>query len=133
MAVFETYALMKFLKKEIGHEKIRNELEQGGFISEATIYELFYVITRDFIGKSHNIQDAARKAEEIIDSVLVHLKSQNLTQPIMRKAILLKIQYNKLDLSHFDCLALATADYLQQPLLSGEKGLSQVKDVKVIG
>ena len=51
----------------------------------------------------------------------------------MQEAIYFKIKYNKLDLSHFDCLALGTAKVLGEPLLSGEKGLAQVKEIKVMG
>ena len=132
MVVFETFALMKFLKKEGGYEHILKTLQEGGVVSEATLYELLYVVVRDFLGQGKNPDESLRKTEEIIDSLCLYLKKQNLSNGIAQQAAFFKIKYNKLNLSHFDCLALATAFALKMPLCSGEKGLAQVKEVKMI-
>lgn len=132
MVIFETFALVKLLKKEPGHEKVAARLKLGGIISEATLYELTYVTTRDFLEQGHDLGESVRRAREIANSLLVYLKRQALTDSIITEAVALKIKYNKLNLSHFDCLALATAKVLQQPLFSGEQGLKQVKEVEMV-
>lgn len=133
MVVFETYALVKFFKKEPGHEKIAEKLRQGGHIAEATKYELLYDVVRDLLKQGHDLHESIRKGTEIVNSLCIYLQTQNLTESIMSESIYFKIKYNKLDLSHFDCIAAATAKVLGQPLLSGEKGLAQVPEVKVEG
>ncbi len=133
MVVFETFALVKFFKKEVGHEKIAEELQQGGCIAEATKYELLYDVVRDLLKQGYDLSESIRKGGEIVNSLCVHLQTKNLTETIMSESVYFKIKYHKLNLSHFDCLALATAKVLGQPLLSGEKGLAQVKEVQVEG
>ena len=125
--------MVKFLKKEKGFDIVAEELKKGGFVAETTLYELFYVLVRDFQDQGLPLPESLRRGEEIIDSLSVHMKKQNLVSAIMRQAITFKIQYTKHNLSHFDCLALGTAAFLQEPLLSGEKGLREVKEVKVFG
>lgn len=132
MVVFETFALMKLLKKEAGHEVVLKALQEGGIVAEATLYEVLYVTIRDFLDQGNELDDSLRKGEEIVASLCLYLKRYSLTTQIARETAHFKIKYSKLNLSHFDCLALATAFVLKQPLLSGEKGLAQVKEVKVL-
>ena len=132
MGVFETFALVKLLKKESGHEKVAARLKLGGTISEATLYELLYVTTRDFLEQGYGLEESIRRAREIANSILVYLKKHSLTEPIMQESILFKIKYSKYNLSHFDCLALGTAKVLQESLCSGEQGLKQVKEVEIL-
>jgi len=133
MYVFDTFALVQYLRKETGHEKIALILREGGIISEGTLYELLHVCTKDFLGQGHDLDESIRKSTEIVESIIVYLKKQNITFEIAREAVYFKRKYHKLNLSNFDCLALGTAKVLGQPLLSGEKGLAQVKEVKVEG
>ncbi|HIG93646.1 TPA: type II toxin-antitoxin system VapC family toxin [Candidatus Woesearchaeota archaeon] len=133
MAVFDTFALVKFLKKEAGWEKVDKALQEGGYISDATLYELLYVCARDFLDQGYNLHESTRKAREIVTSFMVHLKGQFLSDQVRSEAVYFKIKYNRLNLSHFDCLALATAKTLNEPLFSGEKGLAQTKEVRVLG
>lgn len=133
MVVFDTFALVKFLKKEPGYEKVHKVLSEGGIIPDTTVYELLYITTRDFLDQGHDLHESLRKAREIVNSLMVYLKKWPLSETIMSEAVTSKIKYSKLNLSHFDCLALATAKEAQQPLFSGEKGLAQVKEVEVRG
>ena len=116
--IFDTFALVKLLKKEKGWELVRSALQKGGMISEATLYELEYVVTRDYLDQKFELQQALRKAQEISGWVEIDLKKVNLSQEITQHAINFKIRYNKLNLSHFDCLGLSTAYTLQVPLFS---------------
>ena len=133
MAVFDTFALVKFVRKEIGYEKVAAALEEGGIISEGTLYEFLHVCTKDFLEQNYELHESLRKATEIVESLLLHLEKQNITLEIAKEAVYFKRHYHKLNLSNFDCLALAMAKVLNEPLLSGEKGLIQVKEVKVMG
>lgn len=133
MVVFETFAIVRLLKKEHGYEEVAKRLKEGGFISAATLYELLYVTTRDYLDQGHDLDESIRRSHEIVSSLLTHLKKQELTEEIMHAAVHFKIKYNRLNLSHFDCLGLATASVLKLPLFSGEKGLAQVKEIKVLG
>ncbi|MBS3137018.1 PIN domain-containing protein [Candidatus Woesearchaeota archaeon] len=130
--VFDTYALVKFLKKEEGYLTIRKALEEGGYVSDATLYELFYVVSRDFIQLGFLLEETLLKAQEIIDSLSYHLKKEAITISIMKKSTYFRIKYSKLNLSHFDCIALATASEFNLPLLSGDKGLAKVQEVTVL-
>jgi len=133
MFVFDTFALVRYLRKEVGHEKVAAILREGGIISEGTLYEFLHVCTKDLQEQGYDLDESIRKATEIVESVMVYLKKQNITMEIAREAVYFKRKYHKLNLSNFDCLALATAKVLGHPLLSGEKGLAQVKEVKVEG
>lgn len=132
MVVFETFALMKLLKKEVGYEKVAAMLGGGGFISEATLYELTYVTTRDFLDQGNDLAESLHKAQVVIDSLCLHLKKHGITEDIIQESIIFKITYSKYNLSHFDCLALATAKVLREPLFSGEQGLKHVKEVEIL-
>lgn len=133
MAVFDTFALVRILKKEKGYESVAKMLLLGGTISEATLYELTYVTVRDFLEQGFGLDQSIHKASEVIDSLSEYLQREALSDRIMHYAAYFKIKYHKLNLSHFDCLALATAKVLSQPLISGEKGLAQVREVKMAG
>ncbi len=133
MHVFDTFALVRYLRKEVGYEKVGLILSEGGIISEGTLYEFLHVCTKDFQEQGYGLDESIGKATEIVESMIVYLKKQNITMEIAREAVYFKRKYNKLNLSNFDCLALATAKVLGQPLLSGEKGLAQVKEVRVEG
>ncbi|MBI4980160.1 PIN domain-containing protein [Candidatus Woesearchaeota archaeon] len=133
MAVFDTFALVKLLKKEKGYEAVTEMLLCKGIISEATLYELTYVTVRDLLAQGFSLNESIHKASEIISSISEYLHREVLSDRIMHYAVYFKIKYNKLNLSHFDCIALATAKVFSQPLVSGEKGLAQVKEVKVVG
>ncbi len=133
MAVFDTFALVKLLKKEKGYETVAELLLRRGLISEATLYELTYVTVRDLLAQGLNLNESIHKASEIISSINEYLHREALSDQMMHYAAYFKIKYNKLNLSHFDCIALATAKVLSQPLVSGDKGLAQVKEVKVVG
>ncbi|MBI2146086.1 hypothetical protein HYU22_01965 [Candidatus Woesearchaeota archaeon] len=133
MIVFETFALVKLLKKEPGYEKIAQAVEQGGFILDTTKYELFYDVVRDWMKQGHELHESLRKGIEIIEALATHLQTESVNERIMQESIYFKITYHQLNLSHFDCLALGAAKVLGVPLLSGEKGLAQVKEVKVVG
>lgn len=133
MVVFDTFALMKFLRKEAGYELVREKLQRGGIICEGTVYELLHVCTKDSLEQGHDLHESIQRASGTVESILVHLQRQNITLTIAREAVYFKRKYNQLNLSNFDCLALGTAKILEQPLLSGEKGLAQVKEVQVEG
>lgn len=133
MTVFDTFALVKLLKKEKGHEAVAGMLRRGGVISEATLYELTYVTARDFLEQGFSLNESLHKASDIINSFAEYLRREAISNQMMHYATYFKIKYSKLNLSHFDCLALATAKVLSQPLISGDKGLAQVKEVKVGG
>ncbi|MEK6951339.1 MAG: hypothetical protein AABX13_06475, partial [Nanoarchaeota archaeon] len=93
MVVFETFALVKLLKKEAGYEKVAARLKEGGTISEATLYELFYVTTRDFLEQGYDLDESIRQARGIVDSLCIYLKKQTLTEAIIQDSVLFKIKY----------------------------------------
>lgn len=136
MVVLDTYALVKLLKKEPGFEAVKKQLELGknfNSVIQTTLYELLYVCTRDYLDQGLELDDALIKALDVIDSLKVYLKEMPLDTQIMIEAVKLRCFYKKLKLSHFDCLALGAAKASNQTLLSGEKALRRVKEVKVIG
>lgn len=133
MVVFDTFALVKFLKKEAGWERVAQVLKREGWISDATLYELVYVVTRDFLEQGNDLSTSLRKAQDIVATISSHLQKVRLSDEVVYQATYFKVKYSKLDLSHFDCIGLATAKIVGKPLFSGEKGLAQVKEVTVLG
>ena len=114
MVVFDTFALVKFLKKEAGWEHVAQMLKREGWISDVILYELTYVVTRDFLDQGNDLSTSLRKAQDIVAMVVSHLQKVRVSDEVMYHATYFKVKDSKLDLSHFDCIGLATAKIGQQ-------------------
>jgi ribonuclease VapC len=126
--VLDAHALMVFLEKEPGFEKIEAlfiaavENDEPLFMCTVNLGEVFYIVHREC---------GAAKAAEIEDLMrTMPIEIVPADWPLVRKAALLKSGYK---LSYADCFAAALTQTNKAELITGDKEFKNVENlVKII-
>ncbi|MCJ7524196.1 MAG: type II toxin-antitoxin system VapC family toxin [Candidatus Aminicenantes bacterium] len=122
--VLDAHALMVFLEKEPGFEKIEAlfiaavEDDEPLLMCTVNLGEVFYIVHREC---------GAAKAAEIED--LMHTLPIEIVAadwPLVRKAALLKSRYK---LSYADCFAAALAQANKTELVTGDKEFKNIESL----
>ncbi len=120
--LLDSYALVNFLYKEPGSDRVRNWFLEAKrraeplLISELNVGEVFYVVAR---------KAGSAKAEEILTLLAtLPLKRLPVTWELILQAARLKAEYA---LSYADCVAAACAMTHQAILLTGDSEFRALK------
>jgi predicted nucleic acid-binding protein len=125
--VLDAYALMVYLEKEPGHEKVERyfttavEKDEPLLMTTLNYGEVFYIILRE-CG-----QPRAQEIESIIQTLPIKLEDVGLD--LAREAARFKALKN---IAYADCFAAALAKLRRAALLTGDKEFKALeKDIKV--
>jgi predicted nucleic acid-binding protein len=107
-AVLDAWALIAFLRDEPAADRVRQAMEAGAAASWVNLGEVLYVEAR---------RQGERRAEEAVEALAVFLDARPAERDAARRAGLVKARGG---LSYADCFAVATAEELELPLLTGD-------------
>ncbi len=128
--VLDTYALLAWINQETGYEAYRrfftdNQFER--FITPITLFELKLAFLRKGVSEEDQI------------SIFAYVKAActmtGVNEAVAMRAAEIRFKYLRnsyANLSMADSIAVALAEMLQMPLISGEKGLKHVSEVNVL-
>jgi ribonuclease VapC len=126
--LLDSFALLSYLNKEIGFEKVREALAEAQvsdgslLMNEINVGETYYILHR---------QRGVQKAEYFLDTVLVGLPIllvQNDFQDVI-DAARIKAEY---PLSFADCFAVATARRESAIILTGDPEFKKIEHLAKI-
>lgn len=107
-AVLDAWALIAFLRDERAAGRVRQAMEAGAAASWVNLGEVLYIEAR---------RQGGRRAEEAVEALAVSLDARPAGRDAARRAALVKAGGG---LSYADCFAVATAEALELPLLTGD-------------
>lgn len=127
MQVLDAHALMAYLEKESGYEKVRDvftaaaEKDRNLLMTAVNWGEVYYIVTREY--DYHKAEDVALMIQGLpIDIVPVDLE-------LAKEAAMLKTAHK---MSYADCFAVALAKKKKAELVTGDKEFRTVeKEIKI--
>jgi ribonuclease VapC len=120
--VLDSFALLTYLKKESGFEKVKRLLadeDVHNLINDINIGEVYYIIARE---------RGSAQADDFADMILPSLPIILVTNalPEVIEAARIKAKFS---LSYADCFAVATAYREKAPLITGDPEFKKVQDI----
>lgn len=126
--VIDAHALMVFLEKEPGYEKVRQifiyaaENDNHLLMTSVNFGEIYYIVLREF-GK-----EKTKEVEKVIASLPIRIVDVNIE--LAKEAGNLKAVKK---MSYADCFAAALAKMNKGELITGDKEFEEVeKEIKII-
>lgn len=121
-SVLDSFALLAYLKKEKGFDKVKRLLASEGpqvFINDINLGEVYYIIARE---------RGADKADYFISVIFPSLPINHVSNSLQEviEAARIKAKYS---LSYADCFAVATARRESAPLITGDPEFKKVQDI----
>jgi len=120
--VLDSFALLAYLKKEDGFEKVKRLLAADDFqvlINDINVGEAYYIIARE-----RGLDQADYFIDVIMPSVPITPVTNTLQEVI--EAARIKSKYS---LSYADCFAVATSYRESAPLITGDLEFKKVQDI----
>ena len=120
--VLDSFALLAYLKKERGFEKIKRLLAAEDvhlLINDINVGEVYYIIARE---------RGSAQADDFVDMILSSLPitvAANSLQEVI-EAARIKAKY---PLAYADCFAVATAYREKAPLITGDPEFKKVQTI----
>ena len=120
--VLDSFALLSYLKKERGFEKIKRLLAAEDvhlLINDINVGEVYYIIARE---------RGSAQADDFVDMILSSLPitvAANSLQEVI-EAARIKAKY---PLAYADCFAVATAYREKAPLITGDPEFKKVQTI----
>ena len=120
--VLDSFALLTYLKKESGFEKVKRLLadeDVHNLINDINIGEVYYIIARE---------RGSAQADDFADMILPSLPIILVTNALQEvfEAARIKAKY---PLAYADCFAVATAYREKAPLITGDPEFKKVQDI----
>lgn len=106
--VLDAWALIAFLRDEPPAPRVKQAIEAGAVVSWINLGEVIYIE-----GRRHGVG----RAEEIVDALAATLDARAGDRDAVREAARVKAEER---LSYADSFAVATAEALELPLLTGD-------------
>lgn len=120
--VIDSFALLAYLKKESGFEKVKRLLADEyvhSLLNEINVGEAYYIIARE---------RGSAQADEFIDVILPSLPITLVTNGLQEVLESARIKA-KYALAYADCFAVATACRENAPLITGDPEFRKVRDI----
>ena len=120
--VLDSFALLAFLKKESGFEKVKRLLaaeDIHALINDMNVGEAYYIIARE-----RGSSQADFFVDVLLPSLPITLVANALPEVI--EAARIKAKFS---LSYADCFAVATAYREKAPLITGDPEFKKVQDI----
>jgi predicted nucleic acid-binding protein len=121
--ILDAYALMAYLEKETGYEKVKDlftkaaESERDLLMTTVNWGEVFYILIRDY-----GLEEAER-IQRVIETFPIEFVDIDLT--LAKQAALFK---STKKLSYADCFAAALAKQYKGEVITGDKEFKAVED-----
>lgn len=120
--VLDSFALLAYLKKEDGFEKVKRLLSDNdvhALINDINVGETYYIIARE-----RGLDQADYFIDVIMPSMPITSVANELQEVI--EAARIKAKYS---LSYADCFAAATSYRERAPLITGDPEFKKVQDI----
>jgi predicted nucleic acid-binding protein len=120
--VLDSFALLAYLKKEAGSEKVKKLLADNdvhALINDINVGETYYIIARE-----RGLNQADYFTDTIMPSMPITPLANALHDVI--EAARIKAKYS---LSYADCFAVATSYRERAPLITGDPEFRKVQDI----
>jgi predicted nucleic acid-binding protein len=120
--VLDSFALLAYLKKEAGFEKVKRLLKDDDYhalINDINVGETYYIIARE---------RGLGQADFFIDIIMASMPitpTANALKEVI-EAARIKAKYS---LSYADCFAAATSYRERAPLITGDPEFKKVQDI----
>jgi len=123
--VFDSFALLAYLKKECGFEKVKRLLgaeDVQALMNDINVGEAYYIIARE---------RGPEQADDFVDVILPSLPITLVTNSLQEviEAARIKAKY---PLAYADCFAVATAYRQKAPLITGDPEFKKVQEIAEI-
>ncbi len=118
--LLDSYALLAYLKKEKGYEKVKQSLTSGSadlLMNDINIGETYYILARE---------RSAQAAEYFIDVILPSLPVTAVANSLQDVLAAAKIK-SRFAISYADCFAAATAIREKATVLTGDPEFRQLE------
>ncbi len=118
--VFDSFALLAYLKGEKGSDQIMSHLSSDEVIINAVnLGEVFYILAR-----SHGVDNARHFVSTIVPSLPLTCVTNGCAEVL--EAARIKAEYS---LSYADCFAIATALRENAPVVTGDPEFKKVEEI----